>query len=993
MVADAADPDLETIIEQLRGTADPDSRRTLLAGAIVPDRLWELAERLKAEAERLSYADRAIALRWSDDILALGQLAGVPSVVALGRMVEALIRYLQGQVQESLTLFDQAGALFREHGDEVRWARTQIGRTSVCMQLGRYDEALTRAREARAIVERAGDRLRVASVDYNLAVLLERTNRPAEALGYCEQARTVYHELGATYQCIDSLSLRGLLLRRLGRVREALREQREAQRGYAALGATAEVAREELNIGLCYLTLGRFAEAMHSFTTARDGLAHAASAYLAAFASMHLVECSVRVGRFRTAAVAAAALAEEFIRLDAGADAVQTLIWQSRAYTGLREHGGALAALDRAAALLAGDQNLTPYCTPLAILRAQTLLDIGRVEEGGRLLEETIPVLLEAGLSVDAAHARIVCGAALLRQQRLGEAGMAAEQALAVAEREGIDWLRGRALHLRGQVALRAGERERALSDFDAAIRALETAQRRIAWDDRAAFADTTATLYADAVALSLDEGHDALALRYAERARARALVEHLSAGIDMRPRARDERSGALIEELAALRERYAWLYVTRGGSHGAPPCPQAVRAVQGGPAGDAGRESGRIEARLAEIWRELQEANPAYGEEAAALDLPGDEREDPDREAAVARWLGRIQRALGAGDATALLDYTALGDDLVLFVVRGGALRTLRLPGGNAALRHLVPLWRMHVERSAAALGDAAAMHALTASARGLLARLFSTLLAPAMPLLVGVTRVIVVPHGLAHHVPFHALHTGDGYLIERMEVAYAPCADLLEHFTARRERAHAPRAEPVLPALVLARSASGTLPAAVDEAQAVVATLGGQVLLEDAATLAQLRRSAPHCLALHLATHGVFRPDEPLFSSVELADGPLTTLEIFDLDLACSLVTLSACETALGHRGAGDEVMGLSRAFLYAGGSSLLLSLWKVDDRSTAQLMRVFYRGLAQGSSKAQALRLAQCALIHGDAGDVDLSAPFFWAPFQLIGHAGQL
>ncbi|HWE60963.1 MAG TPA: CHAT domain-containing protein [Chloroflexota bacterium] len=990
---DTADAGLETIIEQLSTIADAALRRGLLTRAITPDRLWALAESLKAEAERVSYADRALALRWAGDIVALGEVAEAPTVVALGWMVEALIRYLQGQAQESLALFDLAGARFREHGDQIGWARTQIGRTNVCMQLGRYDEALIRAQEARSILERAGDRLRMATIDYNLAVLLERTNQPVEALGYCERAWTVYHELGTTFECIDSVSLRGLLLRRLGRVREALREQQEAQQGYAALGATAEVAREELNIGLCYLTLERFAEAMHSFSTARDGLAQASSAYLAAFASMHLVECSVRVGRFRAAAMAAASLAEEFLHLNAAADAVQTLVWQSRALTGLHEHDGALAALDRATMLLAGDPNLTPYCTPLAFLRAQTLLDIGRVEEGCRLLEVTIPGLIEAGLSIEAAHAQIVRGLALLRQACFDEAQLAAGQTLAVAEREGIDWLRGRALHLRGRVALQTGERASARSDFAAAIRALETAQRRITWDDRVAFADGTAMLYADAVSLSLDEGHVVRALRYAERGRARALVDHLSAGIDVRLRARDERSRTLIEDLTALRERYAWLCRTRGGSPDDVLRAQPVRAAPDEAVEAVGQEIAGIEARLAAIWRELQEANPAYREEAAALDLPGGALDDTDQDVTLDRWLARMQQALGAGDATVLLDYMVLGDDLVLFVVRSGVVRALRLPDGHATLRQLVPLWRMIVERSAAALGNAATMRVLCANARGLLGRLFLTLLAPAMPLLAGATRAVIVPHGLAHHVPFHALHTGAGYLIEQMEVAYAPCADLVEHFTACWERAHAPRSEPPLPVLVLARSASGALPATIHEAQAVAAALGGQVLLEEAATLAQLRGVAPRCLALHLATHGTFRPDEPLFSAVELADGPLTTLEVFDLDLSCSLVTLSACETALGRSGAGDEVMGLSRAFLYAGGSSLLLSLWKVDDHSTAQLMQVFYQALAQGHSKARALREAQCALIHQEAGGVDLSAPFFWAPFQLIGHAGPL
>jgi CHAT domain-containing protein len=166
------------------------------------------------------------------------------------------------------------------------------------------------------------------------------------------------------------------------------------------------------------------------------------------------------------------------------------------------------------------------------------------------------------------------------------------------------------------------------------------------------------------------------------------------------------------------------------------------------------------------------------------------------------------------------------------------------------------------------------------------------------------------------------------------------------------------------------------------------VVERLEGRLLEEVDATSQALHTLAGQCDVLHVAAHATFRPLEPLFSALYLHDGPFSTLDIFDLDLHCSLAVLSACETALGVDGAGDELMGLSRAFLYAGAPSLLLTLWKVDDRSTSALMRVFYQALTRGVGRAAALREAQMELLQGA-----YSAPFYWAPFQILGASGPL
>jgi CHAT domain-containing protein len=155
-------------------------------------------------------------------------------------------------------------------------------------------------------------------------------------------------------------------------------------------------------------------------------------------------------------------------------------------------------------------------------------------------------------------------------------------------------------------------------------------------------------------------------------------------------------------------------------------------------------------------------------------------------------------------------------------------------------------------------------------------------------------------------------------------------------------------------------------------------------------------IRELAAECRILHVAAHGDFRPDNPLFSGLALADGWLTTLDIFNLQLNASLVTLSACQTGRSVVSAGDELLGLMRAFLSAGAASLALSLWAVEDRSTAQLMKTFYQCMLAGQTKAAALRQAQLQFIrasHTAAGPAPYTHPYYWAPFFLVGDAGNL
>ena len=147
--------------------------------------------------------------------------------------------------------------------------------------------------------------------------------------------------------------------------------------------------------------------------------------------------------------------------------------------------------------------------------------------------------------------------------------------------------------------------------------------------------------------------------------------------------------------------------------------------------------------------------------------------------------------------------------------------------------------------------------------------------------------------------------------------------------------------------------------------------------------ATLAAVQSHAASAGVVHLACHGQFRPDNPMFSALQLADGRLTVRDAYELRLSCSLVTLSACETGIHGLSPGDELVGLVRGFLAAGAPSLLVSLWPVDDETTAQFMRAFYAAWLAGSGLAEAHRSAQRSLL------AHAPHPFYWSPFVLYGR----
>jgi CHAT domain-containing protein len=257
----------------------------------------------------------------------------------------------------------------------------------------------------------------------------------------------------------------------------------------------------------------------------------------------------------------------------------------------------------------------------------------------------------------------------------------------------------------------------------------------------------------------------------------------------------------------------------------------------------------------------------------------------------------------------------------------------------------------------------------------------------APLRPLLTA-ERLLIVSAGALHSVPLHALWDGERHLLEAYEIAVAPSASIAVIAGEARDRqagAQRPAHDLTWAGLALADEA---IPAARSEVELASRFFDGRarLYLDKDASLAGLHAAAQADI-LHVATHGLFRSDNPFFSVLKLADGWIDVRQLYRLPLAARLVVLSACESGAGQLRAGDEVIGLARGFLAAGAPSLVASIWHVHDASAARLMERFYAALtAEGPEPvrpAAALRTAQRAAI------AEGQHPYFWAPFYIVGE----
>jgi len=511
------------------------------------------------------------------------------------------------------------------------------------------------------------------------------------------------------------------------------------------------------------------------------------------------------------------------------------------------------------------------------------------------------------------------------------------------------------------------GAVEEAGRELHLAVGATEQVAGSLRLDERrAGFLSDKWDAYGELALLERARGRSGEAFLASERLRARQTLDLLTRGRIARPA---EGGDSLAEREQDLRRRITEL------TRILAPVDLGRGALRGAALTAAGSEQVRQDLAEAqrsytELLQEVRERNPGYARLVAPEAAPWP---------AVAARLQPDQ---------ALLEYLVTDSTTLVFVVTRDSLALLDLGVGRNTLASLVDFTRSALTRPPSQRG------ASPIPWRAPLRRLHAWLLAPVerAGLLRGKRSLVVVPHAELHYLPFGALldQSEGGFVTTRYSVSYAPSATV---WLSLAERTPHRGADNLLALAPRPRE----LPATREEVTAIQKVFGANasVLIGDAASESAFRAAAGGKTILHLATYGILNKHNPLFSFVELApsdreDGRLEVHEVFGLGLQARLVVLSACQTGLGSGALadvpeGDDWVGLVHAFLAAGASEVLATLWPVEDRTTARLMTAFYRDIADGASDADALTGAQRSVLRNP----ETADPFYWAGFALVGR----
>lgn len=960
--------DTNTITDALQNTDNWITFKDQLSERICsmePDAQYQIFIFLKGQADQFMRADINRCLEICQCMDDLATLTGDPRHAALGLLARAnaysigLARY-----QEGVELYDQAAVNYEAQGLLVEQARSKIGKIYALMNLGRYDEAFRDGLWARDVMRENGEMFLEAKLSVNLAILHGRLGQDIEALAMFDQAQEVYAQLGPE---VESLRLRvelnrAVVLRNLGRFQESTRASQHAIDKHFHLGQKVAAARSQQNLAVTYFVMGRFNESLALLEEARRMFEQDGRTRDTMLAELFISDCLLQLRRFVEVLEKCRQVRKLFDGLGAQYEVAHAMLNEACAFTGLDRFEDAIQSLAEAQQIFEEEGNQVAVAGT-ELQTATILLLQGEPAQTLTKAQECAQIYRDHQLPIWDARANLVAARAALALEQIELAENKARAALTTGDKHHLPDLTYQAYHICGLLNIQRGKPQKGLQAFELAIQDVEQLCGQLMIEFRADFVADKEQVYEDAVMLCLDSEQPVEGLNFAERAKSRALLDLLAHRLDLSLTARSQSDQQIVDELVQLQTQRNQLLRRQESSdrfewRGQVDSSQDDLAF-------ANIDVLSLEKQITGLWHKLLIRNADYAREAALYQV----RTEP------------IQPYLNA--KMILLEYYIAHDKLIAFLVTKETVQAIQLPSDTAQIQKLLQVFWLNLNTVPSS--DPQRFRNLIQNVQGILKKLHGLLIAPLNDQMNAYPQVILVPHGLLHYLPFQALYNGENYLLEQHELSYLPGASMLRYCQDAKNASKS--------LLAIGNSYGGRLPFAVQEARTIAQHWDGHTLLEQQASLRELHQTAAQYQIIHLATHGDFRPDNPLFSGLALADGWLTTLDIFNLRLNASLVTLSACQTGRSVVGGGDELQGLMRAFLAAGAASLVSTLWAVEDQSTADLMKTFYDELATGTAKGAALRNAQLALLAGESTPEKFRHPYYWAPFMLVGDAGPL
>ncbi len=856
---------------------------------------------------------------------------------------------------ETRIYFDRALEIARQLGEVGEQAVILFERGSFEFNQAKFSEAMAFFQQALDLAQAVDARSLAARSWNGIGGVHTSRGEREEALSCYKHALNLARQVGNRGTEAAALTGIGILLRRRGELQAALTNLLTALDLNQSLGDRRDQGQVLLQLGVIYLTLGDTDQALRHNDQARE--------------LFHVIQ-------------------------DRGREGV-ALIQLGTVYSALKEWQAALENFEQAWIISSSPETKNARRMGAAMHGIGVArLNLGQTAEAIQSLERALPLRRDAGDRLGEAATLLELGEVYQGQGDWERAVSLTAEALQIGKQ-------AEALFVQAQAQFRLSKLERdrrdpqqALIYIERSIQILESARSNLGDRLRSSFFASRRSYYDVYVDLLMRMGNQEKALEASERARARSLLDLLSEGrIDLTQGISPELKRQEADLAARLSE-------TQG---------DLIDELSKQPAKE--EAIANLRARLDEILGEreklevrIRSEHPRYAEVRYPFPLR----------------LEEIQKQLSEDEA--LLEYSLGEEGAYLFVVSREHLEAHRLADASRITEEVQAV------RNGLEEAGRRSFSSYVRSAQWL----YRELIAPARPLLAQKRHLLISPDGPLHFLAFEALLTENDkgreaadlpYLLRDFSVSYIPSASVLS-WLAKPQPSSVARAVPSKRFLAFAdpfygpagnepvaavrgaetepgglqESGLGPVPRLIGTAREVAAIAGlypsAEVqLYEEAQANEENVKDNPlveKAQRIHFATHGVLNERQPELSGLRLTrtdkeDGILQVHEIFNLNLSADLVVLSACDTGRGKEVTGEGLVGLTRAFLYAGTPSVVVSLWQVADTQASGLMLRFYQGLDQLGNKAEALRQAKLAMIR----DRSYARPYYWAPFILVGR----
>ncbi|HEY6806757.1 MAG TPA: tetratricopeptide repeat protein [Pyrinomonadaceae bacterium] len=888
----------------------------------------------------------AQALQQFQQSLTISEETGDREAIARSLSNVGSAHLFKGDYPQALEYFQKSLALSESLGDKdgMRGTLGNIG--SVYNRQGNYTQALEIYQKSLALNEAAGDKAGIARALGNIGSIYGDQGNYAEALAYDEKCRLQMEALGDKASASTVLGNMASAYSKLGNKTKALDYYQRSLTLKEAIGDKPGLASLLSGIGCIYFDQGNYTLALDYFQRSLLIFDASGERFQSNSALDHIGSIYQAQGNYAQA-------------LDQYEKSLRS-----------REAIGDKAGIERSLHNLGNIQ-----------------MRQGNYAQALKYFQQSLAISEAMGNNEDNCDTLNDMGYTSSLAGDYAQALEFAGRARALAKQFDYSHEIWRAQNLAGRSYRALNRLTEAHQAFEEAIAAIETLRTQVAGgaEEQQLFFEESLDPYQGIVELLVAQNEFGAALAFAERAKARVLLDVLRSGrVDVTKAmtaAEQEQERSFKTQLVSLNTQIS----------------RENQSAQSNPT------------RLNDLKAQLQKARLDY--EAFQTGLYAAHPELKIQRGEIEALTIEQARALLPDSHSALLEYVVTDERAYLFALTVNAAGTTELKVYPLAIKQKELEGR--VERFRQILAGGSPGFRQPAS------ELYDLLLKPAAAQLQGRTSLVIVPDGALWELPFQTLQPRPNrYLIEDSAIAYAPSLMALREMNKLRKRKNDPASSPTLLAfgnpVVRKQSISSARPVLMDEKleplpeaerqvnaiRQIYGAAGSKVYIGAEASEEHAKAEAGSYRILHLATHGVLNDSSPMYSYLLLAqlpgdsneDGLLEAWEIMKLDLKADLVVLSACETARGRVGAGEGMIGLSWALFVAGSPTSILSQWKVDSASTTELMVEFHRQLkaqmanpADSLSAARALREAELKLMRSER----YRHPFYWAGFVVTGE----